>query len=76
MEMSLNLLRVKDLGEVCALQCKSRGPLQSQSYFLADLFIVINSSVGPSADLCQGDSSNRQRSGITEGKKITTVASG
>lgn len=57
-------------------QHKSWGPFQALSYFLAYLFIVINTSVGPSAGLCQEDSSNRQLSGITKGKKITTLASG
>lgn len=59
-----------------SMQRKSWGPLQSQSYFLTYLFIVINTSVGPSTGLCQGDSSNRRLSGITKGKIITTLASG
>lgn len=58
------------------MQHKSWRPLQSQSYFLTYLFIVINTSLGPSNGLCQGDSSNRQISGITKGKIITTLASG
>lgn len=50
--------------------------LQFQSYFPVYLFIVINTPVGPSASLCQWDSSNSQISGITKGKQNTNLASG